>query len=164
MRLSKLSQGLYLIFASSQFFHTVNEVPYGSCPQLLLLLLSRFSHVRLAATLQTAAPQAPLSLGFSRQEHWSGLLFSSSVHERESESEVTQSCSTLSDPIDCSPPGSSVHGIFQARVFKWGAIAFSAYPQKFAQTSKFLSGRNQLQYGSQIILRRNISKIIFSKQ
>ena len=42
-----------------------------------------------------------------------------------SESEVAQSCPTLSDPMDCSPPGSSVHGTFQARVPEWGAIAFS---------------------------------------
>ena len=42
-----------------------------------------------------------------------------------SESEVAQSCPTPSDPMDCSPPGSSVHGIFQARVLEWGAIAFS---------------------------------------
>ena len=42
----------------------------------------------------------------------------------ESESEVAQSCLTPSDPIDCSLPGSSVHGIFQARVLEWGAIAF----------------------------------------
>ena len=42
-----------------------------------------------------------------------------------SESEVTQSCLTLSDPMDCSLPGSSVHGIFQARVLEWSAIAFS---------------------------------------
>ena len=41
------------------------------------------------------------------------------------ESEVAQSCLTLHDPMDCSPPGSSVHGIFQARVLQWGAIAFS---------------------------------------
>ena len=41
------------------------------------------------------------------------------------ESEVTQSCPTLHDTMDCSPPGSSVHGIFQARVLEWGAIAFS---------------------------------------
>ena len=41
------------------------------------------------------------------------------------ESEVAQSCPTLSDPMDCSLPGSSVHGIFQARVLEWGAIAFS---------------------------------------
>ena len=43
-----------------------------------------------------------------------------------SASEVAQSCPTLSDPMDCSPPGSSTHGIFQARVLEWGAIAFSA--------------------------------------
>ena len=43
-----------------------------------------------------------------------------------SESEVTQSSPTLSDPMDCSLPGSSIHGIFQARVLEWGAIAFSA--------------------------------------
>ena len=42
-----------------------------------------------------------------------------------SESEVTQSCSTLHDPMDCSPPGSFIHGIFQARVLEWVAIAFS---------------------------------------
>ena len=43
------------------------------------------------------------------------------------ESEVAQSCPTLSDPRDCSLPGSSIHGIFQARVLEWGAIAFSAH-------------------------------------
>ena len=42
-----------------------------------------------------------------------------------SENEVAQSCPTLSDPMDCSLPGSSVHGIFQAGVLEWGAIAFS---------------------------------------
>ena len=42
-----------------------------------------------------------------------------------SESEVAQSSPTLSGPMDCSPPGSSIHGIFQARILDWGAIAFS---------------------------------------
>ena len=42
-----------------------------------------------------------------------------------SENEVAQSCLTLRDPMDCSLPGSSVHGIFQAKVLEWGAIAFS---------------------------------------
>ena len=94
---------------------------------LLLLLLSRFSRVRLCATPQTAAHQAPPSLGFSRQKHWSGLPFPSPMHERESE--VAQPCLTLSNPMDCSPPDSSIHGIFQARVLEWGAIAFSdTYP------------------------------------
>ena len=45
-----------------------------------------------------------------------------------SESEAAQLCPTLSDPMDCSPPGSSVHVIFQARVLEWGAIAFSPIP------------------------------------
>ena len=44
-----------------------------------------------------------------------------------SESKVAQSCPTLYDPMDCSLPGSSVHGIFQARVLEWGAIAFSEF-------------------------------------
>ena len=48
----------------------------------------------------------------------------------ESESKVAQSCPTLSDPMDCSLPGSSVYGIFQARVPEWGAIAFSV-PQAY---------------------------------
>ena len=87
------------------------------------LLLSHFSRVQLCATPQTAAHQAPPSLGFPRQEHWSGLPFPSPMHE--SESEVTQSCPTPNIPMDCSLPGSSVHGIFQARVLEWGAIAFS---------------------------------------
>ena len=45
--------------------------------------------------------------------------------ESEVESEVAQSCPTLCDPMDCSPPGSSVHGILQARILEWGAISFS---------------------------------------
>ena len=68
-----------------------------------------------------AAHQAPPSLGSSRQEHWSGVPLPSPMRE----SEVTQSCPTRSDPMDCSLPGSSVHGIFHARILKWGAIAFS---------------------------------------
>ena len=139
----------------------------------LLLLLSHFSHVRLCVTPQTAAHQAPTSLGFSRQEHWSGLPFPSPIRESKkwkwsrsvvsdsvrphrwqptrllrpwdspgkntgvvfhfllqyvkvkSESEVAQSCLTLSNPMDCTPPwdpGSSIHGIFQARVLEWVAI------------------------------------------
>ena len=55
-----------------------------SIPALIvLLLLSRFSRVQLRATPETAAHQAPLSLGFSRQEHWSGLPFPSPMHENE---------------------------------------------------------------------------------
>ena len=87
---------------------------------LLLLLLSCFSHVQLCATPETAAHQAPPSLGSSRQEHWSGLPFPSLMPE----SEVAQSYPTPSDPMDWSLPGSSVHGICQARVLEWVAIVF----------------------------------------
>ena len=53
-----------------------------------------------------------------------------------SESEVTQSCPTLSDPMDCSLTGSSVHGIFKARVLEYGAIAFSKYILHYSTNTK----------------------------
>ena len=64
---------------------------------------------------------------------WTGFEISSQVWDimdfallpSEGEGEVTQSCPTLCDPMDCSLPGSSIHGIFQARVLEWGAISFS---------------------------------------
>ena len=59
-----------------------------------------------------------------------------------SESEVIQSCPTLSDPIDCSPPGSSIHGIFQARVLEWGAIAFS---DEVPRTGEFTETESRLE-------------------
>ena len=67
--------------------------------------------------------QAPPFLGFPGQEHWSGLPFPSPIHESE---KWKRSCSIVSDsqrPRDCSLPGSSVHGIFQARVMEWVAIS-----------------------------------------
>ena len=77
--------------------------------QFVVQLLSR---VQLFATSWTAARQVSLSFAISEP--------------KESESEVAQSCPTLCDPMDCSLPGSSVHGIFQATGLEWGAIAFSA--------------------------------------
>ena len=98
--------------------HIYNEI------LLLLLLLSRFSRVPLCVIPQTAAHQAPPSLGFSRQEYWSGYHFLLQCMKVKSQSEVTQLCPSPSDLMDCSLPDSSVHGIFQARVLEWGAIAF----------------------------------------
>ena len=87
----------------------------------LLLLFSRSNVVSNAfATPWTVVHQAPPSMGFSRQDYWSGLPFPSPMRE----SEVCQSCPTFSDPMGCSLPGSSVYGIFQAKVLEWGAIAF----------------------------------------
>ena len=59
--------------------------------------------------------------------------------EVRSESEVAQSCLTLSDPMDCSPPGPSIHGIFQARVLEWGAIAFSLWESAAAAAKSLQS-------------------------
>ena len=93
---------------------------------MLLLLLSRFSCVRLCATPQMVAHQAPPSLAFSRQEYRSGLPFPSPMHESEKWQWSLSVVSNSSRPMNCSLPGSSIHGIFQARVLNWGAIAFSS--------------------------------------
>ena len=63
--------------------------------------------------------------GITDSMHMVGCHFLLQCMKVKSESEVAQSCLTLSDRVDCSPPGSSSHGIFQARVLEWGAIAFS---------------------------------------
>ena len=78
----------------------------------MLLLLSHFSHVRLCVT--------PNSLG---KNTGVGCHFLLQCVKVKSENEVAQSCPTLRDPMDRSLPGSSTHGIFQARVLEWGAIA-----------------------------------------
>ena len=89
-------------------------------------MLSRFSCVRLCATQWTAAHQAPLFTGFSRQEHWSGLPFPSPlIGYTTTAAKSLQSCPTLCDPTDGSPPGSPVPGILQARTLEWVAISFS---------------------------------------
>ena len=112
---------------------------------LYICVLSRFSHVWLFAMLWTIACQVPLSMGFSKKEYWSGLscpppgilLTQGSklclLHLRHCGFFTTsatweaytvlcfvaQSCPTLCNPVDCSPSGSSVHGIGQARVLEW---------------------------------------------
>ena len=89
---------------------------------MLLLLLSRFSHVRLCATPQTAALEALPPWDSPGKNTGVGCHFLLHCMKVKSESEVAQSCLTLRDPMDCSLPGSSAHGIFQARVLEWGAL------------------------------------------
>ena len=116
-------------------------------------VISCFSHVQLFVTLWTVALQAPLSMGFSRQEYWSGLscpppwdlsdpgikpvspaapalqVDSSPLATREAlhshAAKSLQSRPTLCDPKDSSPPGFPVPGILQARTLEWVAISFS---------------------------------------
>ena len=117
---------------------------------LRVCVLSHFNHVQLFSTPWTIALQAPLCVGFPRQEYWSGLLFPppkdiltqglnhSLLHWQKDSlllyhlgspskwpdvsccccCSVTKSCLTLCDPMDCSTPGSSVHGISQARILE----------------------------------------------
>ena len=105
-------------------------------------MLSHFSHVWFCATLWTAAHQAPLSTGSSRQEYWSGLPFPSppchSAIAAAAAAKSLQSCLTLCDPMDYSPSGSSFHGIFQARILEWLPFFFfrgSSQPRNWTQGS-----------------------------
>jgi len=108
-----------------------------------MLMLHRFSRVRLCETPSMAAPQASHPWDSPGKNTGVGCHFLLQSMKVKSESEVAQSCPTLSDPVDCSLPGSSVHGIFQARVLEWGAIAFSG---------EIIYG------GSQILIKVSFSK------
>ena len=113
-------------------------------------MLRHFSHARLFLTPWTVACHVSLSIGFSRQEYWSmlpcppaGDLPDPGVEPVSLVSPAlaggfftisdtfffffsfAQSCQTLCDPMDCSPPGPSVRGILQARILEWVAISFS---------------------------------------
>ena len=86
----------------------------------MLLLLSHFSHVRLCATHRRQPSRLPCPWDSPGKNTGVGCHFLLQCMKVKSESEVAQSC--LSDPMDCSLPGSSIHGIFQARVLEWGAM------------------------------------------
>ena len=102
--------------------------PFGCflcCYLLLRLLLSRFSRVRLCRPHRRQPTRLPRPWDSPGKNTGVGCHFLLRCMQVKSEREVAQSCLTLCDPMDCSPPGSSIHGIFQARVLEWGAIAFS---------------------------------------
>ena len=132
-------------------------ISHASKVKVKLKLLSR---VQLFATQWCVAYQAPQSMGFSRQEYWSashfllqGILLTQETnpglpHCRQTLyhliCEVAQSCLTLWDPMDCSPPGSSVHGIFQARILEWVAISYSrrsSPPRDWTRVSRIVDRR-----------------------
>ena len=92
---------------------------------LLLLLLSHFSRVRLVRSHRQQPKRLLCPWDSPDKNTGVGCHFLLQCMKVKSESEVAQSCSTLSDPMDCSQPGYSIHGILQARVLEWVAIAFS---------------------------------------
>ena len=92
---------------------------------MLLLLLRRFTCIRLCETPKTAATRLCRPWDSPGKNTGVGCHFLLQCMKVKRESEVAQSCPTLSDSMDCSLPGSSIHGIFQARVLEWSTIAFS---------------------------------------
>ena len=89
------------------------------------MLLSRFSRVRFLQPHRRQPTRHRLPWDSPGKNTGVGYHFLLQCMKVKSESEVAQSCPTLSDPMDHSPPSFSIHGIFQARVLEWGAIAFS---------------------------------------
>ena len=119
---------LLLLFCYCQFLLLCLYLSYVlRCSYVGWMLLPprHFSRVQLCATPWMAAHQALRPWDSPGKNTGVGCHFLLQGMKVKSESEVTQSCLTLSNPMDCSLPGSSVHGIFQARVLEWVAIAFS---------------------------------------
>ena len=106
---------------------------------LLLLLLCRFSRVQLCDPIDSSPPRLPRPWGSPGKNTGVGCHFLLQCIKVKSENEVAQSCPTLRDPMDCSLPGSFIHGIFQARVLEWGAIAFSNIKMIYGKIDKFFS-------------------------
>ena len=106
---------------------SVLNIAVCACPSLLLLLLllSHFSHVQLVRPHRQQPTRLRHPWDSPGKNTGVGCHFLLQCMKVKSESEVAQSYLALCDPMDCSPPGSSVHGILQARVLEWGAIAFS---------------------------------------
>ena len=98
----------------------------NSTAMLLLLLLSRFSRVHPVQPHRRQPTRLPHPWDSPGKNTGVGCHFLLQCMKMKSESEVAQSCPTLSDPMDWSLPGSFIHGIFQGRVLEWGAITFSA--------------------------------------
>ena len=120
------------------------------CHHQLLLLLSRFSRVRLCATQRWQPTRLFCPWDSPGKNTGVGCHFLLQSMRVKSESEVAQSCLTLYDPMDCSPPGSSIHGIFQARVLEWGTtLLYSKYfNKKYLITLNSLISPNYLLFNS----------------
>ena len=125
-RLFYTSVSLLLSHIQGYRYHLSKFHIYALLLLLLLLLLLSCSVVSDSAEPQIWQPiRLPCPWDSPGKNTGMACQFFLQCMKVKSESEVTQSCPTFSDQMDCSLPGSSVHGIFQARVLEWGAIAFS---------------------------------------
>ena len=107
-----------------------------------------------------AAHHAPHSWDSPDKNTGVGYHFLLQCMKVKSESEVIQLCQNLSDPMDCSLPGSSVHGIFQARVLEWGATAFS--PKYLLTFKTWTTYRTTYSFYNIVIVQRMLNSIIIS--
>ena len=104
----------------------INSYKVLSLISILTLYVSRLSfNICIYVSAHQAPPSQEIAWDSPGKNTGVGCHFLLQCMKVKSESEIAQSCPTLSDPMDCSPPGSAFHGIFQARVLEWGAIAFS---------------------------------------
>ena len=119
-------KGVTLYLCTGVTSHAAEKSSKQRIENWLLSEVKSLSHARLFVTPWIVARTKLLHLwDFQGKSTGVGCHFLLQCMKVKSESEVAQSCPTLSDPMDCSLPGSSIHGIFQARVLEWGAISFS---------------------------------------
>jgi len=115
---SKVIQLYVYILLSSMFFSTMVHHAAAAAAVASVVSDSARPHTRQPTRLLWPWDSSGKNTGV-------GCHFLLQCMKVKSEREAAQSCPTLSDPMDCSPPGPSIHGILQARVLEWGAIAFS---------------------------------------
>ena len=137
--ITAMLQSTQVIWEELLFLNVIPESRDYVLKHMLLLLLNRVSlsdsvrpHRRQPNRLLCPWDSPGKNIGV-------GCHFLLQCIKVKSESEGVQSCLTLSDPMDCSPPGSSIHGIFQARVLEWVAIAFSESICQHIKNQFFLS-------------------------
>ena len=112
-----------------------------------LLLLSCFSCFWLCATHRRKPTRLPRPWDSPGKNTGVGCHFLLQCMKVKSESEIAHLCLTPSDPMDCGPPGSSIHGILQARILEWGAIAFSTLQVIVTEWNTFRTAHSPLLCG-----------------
>ena len=129
---------------------------------LLLLLLSCFSRVDSVRPHRWQPTTLPRPWDSPGKNTGVCCHFLLQCRKVKSESEVTQSCPTLSDSMDCSLPGSSVQEIFQARVLEWGAIAFSALKIRKGESQRYALDHDHLSTTQSTLPRPSLSWYSYS--
>ena len=109
-------------------------------------MLNHFSHVRLCVTPKLQPTRLPHPWDSPGKNTGVDCHFLLQGMKVKSENQVAQSCPTLCDPMDYGPPGSSIHGIFQARVLEWGAIAFSGSSSTYLKIMVHVNSHHRVNF------------------